>query len=304
MSAHDHDAQPTDHTPRVVVAVDGSSANAPAVQWAAEAAAVRGVPLELLYVVDEAMRTSPYVSTTEIKMMANLAVAPAMDAVAETHPSVQVIPHKQYGHPARTLRHAAEGANMLVLGRRGHGRFSRILLGSVSSAVANQATVPTVVVPKEWDARSHTGQPVVVGVDGTPASDAALELAVDLAGLAGVPLRVVNVWGQEPFFTAETTVAHGGMAVWRTDAGELVRAAVEPWRSKFPDLEIVEVVHQGHIVGTLAEESESAQAIVVGGHKASRMHALVVGSTTAGMLTHAQCPVIVVPVHEVVPHDG
>ena len=295
--SHSHESSELtlDETPRVVVGVDGSPANRSAVMWAAYYAHRIGLPLELVHIVDEAVQTSPYFTPDEIKAAAGLAIAPAAEEVKVTYPDLPVTVQTMYGHPARTLRRVSSRATLLVVGRRGHGGFTRMLLGSVSAAVANHAAIPTVVVPKDWDVLMHAHEPIVVGFDGSPGSDAALRLAMDTLVPPWGTVHLVHAWGEQLVFLAETMVAHGGVDNWQGDAAALVKLAAEPWRLKHPDIKIVEEIPQGHVSGCLTRESERAQILLVGAHPASRLHAFVVGSTTNNVLYHAHCPVIVVP---------
>ncbi len=279
----------------VVVGVDGSKANAAAVEWAARVAHDEGVPLVIAHVVDVAMRTSPYVTGAEIRRAANEIVLGAVDQVREKYPDVEVIPHEQFGHPSATIRDIASAAQLLVLGRRGRSGFDRMLLGSVSCSVGNHAVVPTAVVPENWTESEHPAGAIVVGVDGSGGSQAALDYAASLAERKPREIRVVNVWGSDNLMPAEQLLAHGGLELWKKDAAALVESLTEPHRRKHPELTITDTVRRGHPVGTLSDESEEAQLLVVGGHRAGRLHAALVASTTNGVLHHAACPVIVIP---------
>lgn len=278
----------------VVVGVDGSKANMAAVEWAAGVADVQAVPLVIAHVVDAAMRTSPYVTGAEIRRAANEIVLRAIDQAHEKHPGVEVIPHEEFGHPSATIRDIASDAQLLVLGRHGRSGLSRMLLGSVSSSVGNHAAVPTAVVPEGWTDADHPDGAIVVGVDGSDGCEAALDYAVSRGGRPR-EIRVVNVWGPSVPMSPERLLAHGGLELWKEDAAALVRRLTEPRRRRYPELTITDVLLEGHPVGTLSDESEEAALLVVGGHRAGRLHAALVASTTNGVLHHAACPVIVVP---------
>jgi nucleotide-binding universal stress UspA family protein len=279
----------------VVVGIDGSKANVAAVDWAADVAHTAGVPLVLAHVVDSSLRSSRFVTIGQVRKAANAIVFGAADQVVERHPDVEVIFCQQFGHPSSTLRDIAAEARVLVLGRRGRNGFSRMLVGSVSSSIGNQAVVPTAVIPESWSDLPHREGAVVVGVDGSPASDAALAYAFAAAPPGVREVRVVYAWGPDGLMPAEQIVAYGGMQLWRKEATALVQGLTAPWRNQHPELTITDVVRQGHPVGTLADESEDARLLIVGGHRAGRLHAALVASTTNGILHHAACPVIVIP---------
>jgi nucleotide-binding universal stress UspA family protein len=285
----------TDTRQTVAVGVDGSSANEAAVLWAAQTADRRGLVLDVIHVVDEALRTSPYVSMAQIRLASREILNIATEQVAEYFPDLPVTTEQLFGHPAHALREASADAAMLVLGRRGRGSFSRMLLGSVSAAVGNRATVPTAVIPAGWDRLGSPTARMVVGIDGSDVGVRAMGYAADLANELGIELRVVYVWGPQAVFPAENALAHGGIAGWRKDAAELLSAVADSSRGKYPNLTISEVLREGHIVRELADESATASTLIVGGHDANRVHAYLARSTTSGVLHHAECPIIVVP---------
>jgi nucleotide-binding universal stress UspA family protein len=280
----------------VVVGVDGSTANDAAIRWAADEATKQGCPLEILTIVDENYSTSPYVTITEVNKVADSILAGAAALARQRQPGIEVMTEKRFGHASRALRSAGRGARMLVLGRRGRGRFARMLLGSVSSSVGTHAETPTAVIPAQWTA-SEAADAVVVGIDGSPSSTAALMYAAGLAVRDMSELRVTHVWGPESLFTAESVMAYGGLAAWRKEADEFLTMSIAPVRAQFPELKVVEVLHQGQPVHSLTDQAtaDRARALVVGAHPAPRVAAQLVGSTTHGVLYYADCPVIVVP---------
>lgn len=281
---------------KVVVAVDGSPANRAAICWAADFADASHRALHVVTVVDEAFRTSPYVSLGEIQQIADETLDAAVAEATDLHPALPITTETLFGHASRTLRTEWPDADYVVLGRRGRGGFARMVLGSVSAAVGNHATLPTVVVPQDWSVGANSGLPILAGVDGSTGGAHALDEAARLALAAGVELRLVHGWGPGTLFSSESVMAYGGLQAWRKEVEEMTAALADSVRQVYPDLVVTELVQQAHPVAELTEASEHAQLLVVGGHRAGRMHAQLVGSTTSGVLYHAHCPVLVVPV--------
>lgn len=137
---------------RVVVGVDGSAESQKALRWAYDEAQVHGAEL----VVAGARTLPPVVepppygglpwigdapSAEDVKKMLDAAVDAVLDDDA-TNVSTLVVE----GPPAQGLIKAAEGADLLVVGSRGHGAFAGMLLGSVSLHVTTHATCPVTVV--------------------------------------------------------------------------------------------------------------------------------------------------------------
>ena len=135
----------------IVVGVDGSPHAQMALEWALNEAAIHGAALTALAVVVEPVTAEP-VGPVPIRAgkgeydAARLAASEAVEkANAGRTTPVPVTVRVVGGVPADVLVNA--GADLLVVGSRGVGAFSRLFLGSVSTQVIHQATCPVVVVP-------------------------------------------------------------------------------------------------------------------------------------------------------------
>lgn len=148
---------------RVVVGVDGSAASAEALEWALDEAEAHAVPLAVVTAVIPVptLATWPvdalYGSVTDADLDA--ARKAAADMVAELEQRrgrtarVEVEVTAVPGQPAHVLCRAGRDARVLVVGSRGAGGFSRLMLGSVSTAVVHHAPCPVVVIrPRGEDA--------------------------------------------------------------------------------------------------------------------------------------------------------
>jgi nucleotide-binding universal stress UspA family protein len=112
--------------------------------------------------------------------------------VAEVAPDVAVSQEVTTGMPAALLVSLAAEAQLAVVGHRGLGGFAGLVIGSVGTALAAHAVCPVVVVRGSAAPREHG--PIVVGLDGSPQSAAALAFAVEAAVARRVPLRAVRAW--------------------------------------------------------------------------------------------------------------
>jgi len=139
--------------PGIVVGVDGSGHSRKALETAAAEAAAHGVPLTVL-VIHQAVRdvygsASHYGDDAALTEKAKEAAQAETDqvlAAAGSQPT-SVTVTAVHGLPVDELVKASEGADMIVLGRRGMGGFVRLLMGSVSSQVAQHAQCPVLIVP-------------------------------------------------------------------------------------------------------------------------------------------------------------
>ena|ERR1700761_4531728 len=138
--------------PGIVVGVDGSSHSHKALAWAAEEAAIRNAPLTVLTIAQAVVGyaggplTFPgdNAQTSQAKEAAQAETDKILGELASKPASVTVT--AVHGLPAQELIRASAGADLVVLGSRGAGGFSRLLLGSVTAQVAEHADCPVTIV--------------------------------------------------------------------------------------------------------------------------------------------------------------
>lgn len=188
-------------TNEIVVAVDGSDAGAAAVAWAANAAAKRSAPLKLVtaYTMPQFMYADGMIPPQELydqlEEEAMAKINEARELVRSFDENIEVSYYIAESTPIDLLLQLSEEADIVVMGSRGLGGLSGLVLGSVSSAVVSHASSPVVVVRKDNDVTVNNKYgPVVVGVDGSDVSRKALEYAFREADARGATLRAVHSW--------------------------------------------------------------------------------------------------------------
>ena len=123
----------------------------------------------------------------------------SLEKVGAAESGVEVATVVREGQPADAICEEANGADLLVVGSRGHGGFTGLLLGSVSQQCAHFAPCPVLIVPNrtadELDDVSHrTRQGILLATDGSPSAETAVQMALELAVATGDRLLVVVVW--------------------------------------------------------------------------------------------------------------
>jgi len=138
-----------------------------------------------------------------------------------------------------------------------------------------------------------SSKPIVVGVDGTPASDRALEWALEEAVVRRCPLHVVNAWNFEALTDWTETTANQAQA----ESEAVVEKALQVAGSRRQDMpEIVRKSLRGDAAETLERASEGAAMLVVASHTGHRIRQIVLGSTSMHVVRHAHAPIVVIPV--------
>ena len=267
----------------VVVGVDGSLASFDAVDLAARAAAARGRSLRVVHAFPT--ENGPPEQAARI-------VDSAVARATTVAPGVPVRGEIRPGNPAAVLYECARDAALLVIGDRGLGGFRGVLLGSVAVHLTAHAACPILV------ARGRGGprRPILVGVDGSPANDAAVGFAFEEAALWRVPLVALHAW------TRPVPAGPGDMLPLVYDQAEvaaeetrLTAEALAGWREKYPDVVVRREVRHGPTRVTLIDATRDAQLVVVGTRGHGGFLGLLLGSVSQAVLHHAACPVAVVP---------
>jgi nucleotide-binding universal stress UspA family protein len=125
---------------------------------------------------------------------AEAAAAEAVAVVRAAAPEVGVTGVARPGLAAYKLIEMSSGAGMIVVGHRGHGGFAALRLGAVAAKVAAHAASPVVVVRPGAGDRVLEPAIVLVGADGSPASDAAVGFAFEEADRRGGAVRTLHSW--------------------------------------------------------------------------------------------------------------
>lgn len=133
---------------RIVVGIDGSPSSLDALSWAARQADLTASTLEIVMTWEWPSSygwAAPVPSDFDPEEDVRKALDSAVEGVRAEHPGIAIDPRVVSGHPAPILVEASKGADLLVIGSRGHGEFVGMLIGSVSEYCATNAHCPVLV---------------------------------------------------------------------------------------------------------------------------------------------------------------
>ena len=287
-------------TASVVAGVDGSQSALRAARWAAREAARRRVPLRLVHAYGIPVGYPPGFVDWHVLHEALLArgrgwLEQARLAAEETAAGLVIEVGEVQGGAVPVLVGESARAGLVVLGTRGLGGFSGLLVGSTAVELAAHARCPVVTVR---GADAGTG-PVVVGVDGTSAGDAVIAFAFAAASARGTGLVAVHTWTD---LLLETAFAGGAAALDFAPLAQRVEEVfgerLAGWQEKYPEVVVSRQVSRERAAPALLRHAEGAQLLVVGTRGRGGFRGLLLGSTSQHLLHHAPCPVAVIPTAE------
>ncbi len=281
--------------PGVVVATDGSAASNVAVAWAARDAAMKNIPLTIVHAVvtpTASWPPMPYPDSLAVRLEddGKKAIMHAVKIAEDAMPADRKVPIGRelvFATPSATLIKMSAQADMVVVGSSGRGLLARGVIGSVSGAVVRQASCPVAVI--------HDGDlprpdaPVLVGIDGSPASELATEIAFDEASRRGVDLVALHAW-------SDFTVTDLGESSLPELLGEAERSLAERlagWQERYPDVTVRRLVVRDRPAHELIGRAGSAQLVVMGSHGRGGIAGMLLGSVSNAVLHSVRVPVIV-----------
>jgi nucleotide-binding universal stress UspA family protein len=285
----------------VVAATDGSQESLQAVEWAAREAVLHGVSLRI-------------VSAASLPKMVLLQLKPERDAVlgfvrehrdraltaaaaraAEMAPSLLISTDPLEGPAAQAVTGSGPGALMLVVGSRGLGAFTAMVLGSVARYAASHASCPVVVVREETAAMHRL---IGVGVGDLDNCAGSLAFAFEEAALRKASLLAVHAWHAPQASISQASISRAGtpypppaLHAAAADAARQLTLLLDRWQEKYPDVPASQDVVHGHPGRALAGLSARTDLIVIGRHPGLQRP----GSVRHAVLNHAHGPVAIVP---------
>lgn len=283
----------------VVVGYDGSPGAERAVDLAADEAARRHTTLEVLHAlewVEVAAADDRF--GQQLRENARTIVDRGTARARARHGDLPVVAAVELKNAIEALEAASDRAALLVVGSRGMGGFTGLLMGSVSLPVAAATRCPLLVVHPDHDtAADRTPTSVVVGISGDDCAPA-IEAAFAQAHTRELPLRAVHAWLYPTMTAAGIGYAPAVWLVddWRAAAQATLSTVLKPVRDKYPDVAVTEDVVLDTASHALITASADADLVVLAAHRGTGRFGPNLGRVTHTVLHHAKAPILLVPV--------
>lgn len=289
--------------PPVTVGVDGSASALRAVRWAAREAVLRGTGLRVVHASPRYPELGPGSGQREWRLAGQVAhglVGRARQVAQAAEPGLSVETSVITAAPSRALIECSGAAALLVVAARGLDGFAGLHLGSVAATVSSYARCPVVVVrrpavPATDDQAAEDRAPVVVGVDGSPSSQLALDFGFAFAARRALPLVALHCWHRISRHAVHQVLTEA--ADQRELAGEEERVltdALAGWPQRYPEVAVRRVVRRERAVEALLGFSPQAELLVVASRGRGGFTGMVLGSTSQSLVRYASGPVAVV----------
>ncbi|WP_454792144.1 universal stress protein [Mycolicibacterium lutetiense] len=283
----------------VVVGINGSDGALNAARWAGTVAARLGAPLRIVHALPSIGRnlTQTAAALTAAMMsyqrdMAEAFLKAADEAVRADHPELSVST-VSFNEPAdQVLIEASREARLVVLGGKTVTPAAALLIGSTALAVATRAACP--VVAFRGDRVAPGDGPVFVGVDDSPAAQAALSTAFEFAERFGLALTAVRSLSLAA--PAETGVTIPLLIDWDgVESAELaaLTETVDVHNKRHPDVAAKCFVEPDSPGKALLKHVEDSGLVVVGSRGRNALAGVFLGSTSLNLLHHSPVPVMI-----------
>ncbi|WP_343574785.1 universal stress protein [Mycobacterium sp.] len=261
--------------PTVIVGIDGSHAAIHAAEWAADEARGRDVPLLMLAVLKSTHPSAEDYHRDLVHAETSLRAARAV--VEAKGIPVKIETDIRRGQPGVILVSESDGAEMVCVGSTGIDRYSRALLGSTATEVAEKAHCPVAVIRSQPDQQGPAINWIVVAIDDSPDRDIVVDQAMREAQLHKLPVLAIG------------TDRSDGTEAAAHDLGN----RLEPWRRWYPDVHIYPVNTQDGVTNFVKSNDDLVPLAVIGTGDAGQL-AQIVGPDDHPIFRHPQSSAFII----------
>jgi nucleotide-binding universal stress UspA family protein len=277
---------------RILVGLDGSTGSEHAFRWATELAAGSDATVQPVMAWDyPTLALLPFPAGLPVPPLdamqadAEVRAAALTEAVTDEGDAPPADPVVRQGSPGRVICEVAEEADLIVVGSRGLGSVTGVLLGSVGSHCVNAAPCPVVVVPDQ-DVAASTGT-AVVGIDGSEGAEAAVAWA-DAWLPESTRLLLVHTW-ELPVTLDSIATALDAQAIEEAAAVMLDKAAASVSRH-----EVETLIVRGDARSELERLAKGADMLVLGSNGRGAINRFLLGSVASHVVHHLTAPTVIV----------
>ncbi len=275
---------------QTVVAWDGSNPAKAALDWALAHSA--GGELTLVRVLDRTVSSADYFADDASAKRASEVLTDVADRVGAGHPDLTVHADLRSGDPITELRALSGTDSLVVVGTHRRRGSTLRYEWSMGARLAGSANGPIAIIP-EADNTQHSG--IVVGVDGSAASAAAVDFAAAEADRTHQELHAIHAW-QEPLVWRDTTEPDARfLQSLETSHRRILDESLLAVSRRFPALGIRTSLVRGAPQSALLDAARGCALLVVGDHGLAGLTKVLLGSVTHSIVLNIQSPTVIIP---------
>ncbi|MFO7690343.1 MAG: universal stress protein [Cryobacterium sp.] len=284
-----HSALPAGAVTTTIVAWDRSAPSRAALAWALGRTSTNAV--HLLHVLDRTQASAEYFIADATVTQAKNDFLEEADRVRRQNPALRITAEFVLGDPITVLRALSTPETLIVVGTHARDGATARYEWSVGARLAGSSPGPVAIIP---ETSSEGGAGIVVGVDGSAASTAALVFAAHEASRTGEPLRAIHAW-QEPLVWRDTAAPDPTfLKALEQVHRETLTTAISSVSKDFPGLVITPELVRGAPQWTLLDAARNAALVVVGNHGLYGIRRQLLGVVSHSIVLNIQSPTVVV----------
>ncbi|QYC40235.1 Universal stress protein [Nonomuraea coxensis DSM 45129] len=281
----------------ILVGYDDSPESRHALSWTVEEARLRKLPVLVCHALHWPYALKPLSTEmmAQIEQVAQGVADEGVRRVRELAPELDVQRLLGRGTPAAVLLEAGREAELTVLGSRGQGGFDGLQVGSAAVQVPAHCVTPVVVVRPQHRPRGDGPVRIVVGLDGSPAGLAALDLALDEAALRLGAVTVLCCWADCGSTAWPEPLPFVDSYALRRGAEDRFREVTARLAARRPEVPVTAEFVTERPQRALLDAAADAALLVLGNRGNESRPSLLLGPVTQSALFEAGCPVAVTP---------
>lgn len=273
-----------------VVAWDASEPAKAALDWCL--ARPVGGDLTLVRVLDQTTSSADYFTDEPATKRARQVLTDVADRVSARHPNLTVHSDLRSGDPITQLRAVSSPDTLVVVGTHRRRGSTLRYEWSTGARLAGSANGPIAIIP-DGDNTQHSG--IVVGVDGSAASTAAVDFAAAEADRTGQELHAIHAW-QEPLVWRDTTEPDARfLQTLEISHRRILDESLLAVSQRFPTLRIRATLVRSAPQSALLDAARGCALLVVGDHGLAGATTLLPGAVTHSIVLNIQSPTVVIP---------
>ena len=280
---------------KLLVGIDGTERGEKALLWAVHETEYYPAEITLLHVIDSTRVGKDAAESAEATSHYSQVLKEARDKAEAIKPGISIATKILVGNPVRVITETASDYNAVVMGTHHGPSASETFTGAKGLNVSIDSTVPTIVVPFDWDPENEKSG-MMVGVAPDNSSDSAIAIAAEYAKLRNEELSLVSAWGLPAFLDKPAKAMGGGYGPVGQKYQDRLDGLAKYLEREYPEVSVTTNCIEGSPASkVLVKESKNHRILLLGAHPRGAVGRAIFGSVTHSVLMNITVPTVIVP---------